>query len=527
MTVHARTRVLLLVAVAVLGVAAYAIVSEQRSLLLRGQAQTASAGDLLTAMLDQETGVRGFDQTGSEEFLSPYRDGRGAFDAALADAMEQADEAALRRQLQQQAATARRWQVLAAQAIAAVREDGADALTDAGIRERKALMDQFRRENSVFRAHVRARADVQLREAQWTAIISVVLIGAVLLGGGLLLVEHSARRSARRRRAEREFIETLQGADHEDEAQELLQRHVERSVAGAEAVVLRRNASGNVLAASTDPSGVPGLAERLDGAAPRDCLAIRRGTAYQRSERDEPLQPCGICGALPGASSCTPSLVGGEVIGSLLVTRHKPLDAGAQETVSRAVTQAAPVLANLRNLAIAEHRAATDGLTGLPNARSVRETLTRMVAQAGRSAGPLSVIAVDLDHFKALNDRHGHQAGDEALAGVGAALRSALRASDFAGRWGGEEFVVLLPDTDLAGAAEVAGKLRELIAAVAVPAVPAGITASLGVASLPEHAGTGDELFRAADRALYAAKAAGRNRVELAGAAALATADPR
>jgi diguanylate cyclase (GGDEF)-like protein len=149
-----------------------------------------------------------------------------------------------------------------------------------------------------------------------------------------------------------------------------------------------------------------------------------------------------------------------------------------------------------------------------------------MVAQAGRGTAPLSVIALDLDHFKALNDRHGHQAGDEALAAVGAALRAGVRASDFAGRWGGEEFVVLLPDTDLAGAAEVAGKLRELIAGITVPAAPSGVTASLGVASLPEHAGSGDELFRAADRALYGAKAAGRDRVHLAGADAPATADP-
>jgi diguanylate cyclase (GGDEF)-like protein len=526
MTVRTRTRVLLVLAVAVLGVASYAIVSEQRSLLLRGQAQTASAGDLLTAMLDQETGVRGFDQTGSDEFLTPFHDGLRAFDAALAAARDRADDDIMRRQLDDQAATARRWQALAEEAIVTVRRDGADSLTDAGIRERKALMDRFRRENSVFREHIRAEADVLLRQAQWTAIGSVVLIGTVLLGGGLLLIERGARRSAQRRRTEREFIETLQGADHEDEAQELLQRHVERSVPGAEAVVLRRNASGNVLAASTDPAGVPGLAERLDGAAPRDCLAVRRGTAYARSEGDEPLQPCGICGALPGASQCTPSLVGGEVIGSLLVTRHKPLGVAAQETVSRAVTQAAPVLANLRNLAIAEHRAATDGLTGLPNARSAREALTRMVAQAGRSTAPLSVIALDLDHFKALNDRHGHQAGDETLAAVGAALRSSLRASDFAGRWGGEEFVVLLPDTDSAGALQVAGKLRELIAGITVPAVPAGVTASLGVAALPEHAGSGDELFRAADRALYAAKAAGRDRVELAGADAPVTAGP-
>ena len=138
--------------------------------------------------------------------------------------------------------------------------------------------------------------------------------------------------------------------------------------------------------------------------------------------------------------------------------------------MSSAVNQAAPVLANLRNLAIAEHRAATDGLTGLPE----RPLGPRDAAAHGRPgragpARPLSAVALDLDHFKALNDRHGHQAGDEALAAVGAALRSGVRASDFAGRWGGEEFVLLLPDTDAAGAVALAEKLRELIAAATVP----------------------------------------------------------
>ena len=127
---------------------------------------------------------------------------------------------------------------------------------------------------------------------------------------------------------------------------------------------------------------------------------------------------------------------------------------------------------------------------------------------------------MDLDRFKALNDRYGHQAGDEALAAVGAVLRSGVRASDFAGRWGGEEFVLLLPDTDGAGAVAVAEKLREAARRrVTVPSVPTGITASFGVAALPEHARDADALLRAADRALYAAKQAGRNRVELAATA--------
>ena len=527
MTVQTPTRLMLLVAVLFLGATMWLVVSAQREQLLRGQAQTAAAGDLLTAMLDQETGVRGYDGTGSGEFLAPYRNGRRSFERALERAERAVDrsDAAMVGQLRAQAAIARRWQGMAALAVRRVDVQGARSLSLSGARERKVVMDEFRRANSVFREQVRARALVRLREAQWLAIGLVVLIGTLLIGAGLFLIERAARRGARRRRIEQEFIETLQGAEHESEAQALLRRHVERAVPGAAGVVLSRNPSDNVLTASTDPDAIPGLAERLDGATPRECLAVRRGTAYQRRQGDEPLLPCGICGLFPGSSQCTPSLVSGEVIGSLLVTHRKPIRRPAQETMSSAVNQAAPVLANLRNLATAEHRAATDGLTGLPNARSVRETLTRMAAQAVRSGTALSAVAVDLDHFKKLNDLHGHQAGDDALAAVGSALRRGLRVGDFAGRWGGEEFLILLPDTDAEGAGTLAQKLRELIAGLAIPAVPSGLTASLGVAGLHEHAATADELVRAADRALYGAKAAGRDRVGIAGAEPLVTVD--
>ena len=174
------------------------------------------------------------------------------------------------------------------------------------------------------------------------------------------------------------------------------------------------------------------------------------------------------------------------------------------------------MLANLRNLAIAELRASTDALTALPNKRSVNDTLMRMLAQASRTLTPLSLLMLDLDHFKDINDRFGHPVGDQALAGVGAALRSALRASDFAGRNGGEEFAVMLPDTDLAGAVDVAEKIRAAIADITLPGLDVTLSASVGVATYPDHALGADRLIRLADAALYVAKRSGRNRVEVA-----------
>ena len=134
-----------------------------------------------------------------------------------------------------------------------------------------------------------------------------------------------------------------------------------------------------------------------------------------------------------------------------------------------------------------------------------------MIAQSARSEQPLAAILCDLDHFKQINDVYGHDKGDEALAAASGALRVGLRESDLAGRYGGEEFLILLPDTTLEGAVLAAEKLREGISRVNVSGVEAGMSASFGVAAFPTDAPDPARLLRMADRALYAAKARGRN----------------
>ena len=124
-------------------------------------------------------------------------------------------------------------------------------------------------------------------------------------------------------------------------------------------------------------------------------------------------------------------------------------------------------------------------------------------------------LMIDLDHFKQINDTCGHAKGDQVLAMVGHAATATIRGGDFAGRYGGEEFVVLLPETDLEHGVMVAENLRAAIAAIEVSGVERGITASVGVAVLPGDATEPDQLLRGADRALYTAKAHGRNRVEV------------
>jgi diguanylate cyclase (GGDEF)-like protein len=313
-----------------------------------------------------------------------------------------------------------------------------------------------------------------------------------------------------------EFADTLQLAQDEEETHRLLKRYLERSIRDSTAVVLNRNNSADRLEAVTDVPDGSALVASLKHAEPRSCLAVRSGRPHTERDEPTPLLGCPVCSGCPGSSVCTPLTVGGEVIGAVLLNRVEPYARSDEQRIRDSVSQAAPVLANLRNLAIAELRAATDSLTGLPNKRAVADTTKRMFAQASRTGTPLSLLMLDLDHFKAINDRFGHPVGDQALADVGAALRAAVRSSDFAGRNGGEEFCVLLPDTDIDGARLSAEKIRALIADIAIPGVDLAITASVGIATFPDHASSAERLERLADSALYLAKRSGRNRSEIA-----------
>jgi diguanylate cyclase (GGDEF)-like protein len=181
-------------------------------------------------------------------------------------------------------------------------------------------------------------------------------------------------------------------------------------------------------------------------------------------------------------------------------------------------SHAVVALDNARLHRIVERQALVDGLTGLANRRQCEEVLASELARVERFGGPLSVVVADLDWFKDVNDRHGHPSGDAVLREVAVLLQETLRDIDLAGRWGGEEFVLILPGTDLAGGAQVAERIRAALArriVLAVDGTSIPVTASFGVAATPP-ATTAAELFAAADAALYEAKRAGKNRVETA-----------
>lgn len=156
----------------------------------------------------------------------------------------------------------------------------------------------------------------------------------------------------------------------------------------------------------------------------------------------------------------------------------------------------------------------TDGLTGLSNRRRLDDDLQLECAANVRYGGSLSLLMIDVDHFKSYNDAFGHQAGDAALQAVGQILGEELRGTDRAYRYGGEEFTLLLRGTNLANAVTIAEKLRSAVERhFASPDQPRPVTVSIGVASLPEHGPTPQALTAVADHALYKAKHDGRNRV--------------
>jgi diguanylate cyclase (GGDEF)-like protein len=212
---------------------------------------------------------------------------------------------------------------------------------------------------------------------------------------------------------------------------------------------------------------------------------------------------------------CLPLLSLGQVLGvlvleSVAIDAFHPEDVSALESVSdicAAAIQNARYLDHVRQLAY------LDGVTGIFNRRYFELRIAEEIARSSRHTLTFSVIMADIDHFKRLNDEFGHLLGDVVLRQISEILEQQLRKSDVLTRYGGEEFAIITPETGLESALAVCEKLRRVIESWHFPGVPRPVTISAGVAEYPVQGSTRDELVKAADEALYAAKQAGRNRV--------------
>ena len=179
----------------------------------------------------------------------------------------------------------------------------------------------------------------------------------------------------------------------------------------------------------------------------------------------------------------------------------------------------AQALDNALRLQRSEALSVTDDLTQLYNSRYLNQVLRREAKRASRSGRPRSLLFLDLDGFKGVNDNHGHQAGSRALVEAAAVIRRCARETDMVARFGGDEFAIILPDTGSEGAAAVGDRVRERLAAhpfLAGSGLSVRLTASVGVATLPDVAASAEELVRAADMAMYRVKDSGKNGVRIA-----------
>jgi diguanylate cyclase (GGDEF)-like protein len=248
-----------------------------------------------------------------------------------------------------------------------------------------------------------------------------------------------------------------------------------------------------------------------------DCWALRRGQPHLY----EPTSPSAVCrhvGECEDSCLCVPLISQGETLAVLHLRVAGP------ERISEDVQRLASVLAEQLSLAVGNLRlqetlrssSERDPLTDLYNRRHLEISLQRELARAQRHGFPVSLIMLDVDHFKDFNDTNGHEAGDEVLRNVAHVLKRHTRIEDVACRYGGEEFLIVLPSCSMDDAYAKAEAIREAIAQQQVfargTALPR-ITASLGLASYPEDGDRMERLIGEADAALYRAKATGRNRI--------------
>ncbi len=311
-----------------------------------------------------------------------------------------------------------------------------------------------------------------------------------------------------------------------DEIERSVQRIGEAFASGLDRGALLEIMVETAVSASNATYGVIALGGRLGDeveagkASPalRDAIAV----AEERATRGgEPAEHCadGVCAlAAPIAR-----LGDAEPVGVMSVARaERPFEPGERDVFRYLVGQAATSIENIALHELVSEQAVTDDLTGLSNKRRFRDLVTKEAGRAERFGHPLSLLMLDIDDFKQVNDTYGHPQGDEVLRRVARALDSESRWVDEPARYGGEEFAIALPETGPEGAVEVAERVRARIEAEEVPLRSGDgtirVTASIGTATMPGSASDVETLVAAADAALYEAKKAGKNRVTAASA---------
>ena len=343
-------------------------------------------------------------------------------------------------------------------------------------------------------------------------ILVIVFMFYVLLTVSL---DRDASRSARvlaearNSEIQAEMTRTLMASMNPGEIHRVIVNGFAQALDGAECFVVQTVGSDVVFRVASDADTVPPplpleavpLLEQANAQA-RTAVAGAESNGTGKGKRSE----CSL--AVP--------MISGEHVYGFVYIRAVDLDAATSNATVDFLEVMAGAAANaLRNAGMLDemkHLARTDFLTGLPNHGYFQTALAREVGRANRHRHELSLLLIDLDCLKSVNDRFGHRAGDWAIRTIAGTIRDTCRETDIAARYGGEEFAVILPETDLAGAVQVAERIRRNIEKTHIGRAGRA-TASIGIANQPADAKMRDDLIRVADRALYAAKNGGRNRV--------------
>lgn len=517
---------------------------------------------VLELLVDAETGQRGYVITGKDDFLQPYHAALANMPAALQSLQHHyVDDSSQERAMVTALLHSADLRVKGLAQVVQLRQRGgfaaAEPIVSSG--QGKHDMDEVRRiaaELVAIETQELSARDDELRSNNWFAI-GFSLAGTVLTLGLLAslaaMMSRAVRAGARsareahrtseqleigmltlRRRNEEmsvlgEMSRVLQTEMTLVEALEVTGLFCGRLLPGTSGMIYLYRNSADLLEQASSWGSAAVQATTME---PTACWGLRRGQMHCcDNASDLRCQHTGPVATAPGQYDvCLPLVAYGEVLGLLTVrggaSASDPSDdpsgamADAAKMAQTISEQVALTLSNAKLRQVLRDQSIKDPLTGLYNRRYMEETLARELARSQRSGTSLALVVADLDHFKKINDTHGHPAGDAVLRAAARHLLTMIRASDVACRYGGEEFVLILVDCSKEAAVLTAQRICDTLRAL--PVVEGGrtlsVTASFGVSATADDGAQAGRLFEAADRAVYEAKRAGRDRVVAADA---------
>lgn len=501
-------------------------------------------GQTLSNLKDIQSATRGYLLTGQQDYLVPYEnalpligENLGTLEFLTRDnPVQQARVTPLRKLVAARLATA-------AETIRLYNEESHEAAVDF-VRggQGKKEMGEIRQVIRVMENEENLLLERRQGSAKTAAYTTLVMsaVGFIACLAILAMVFSLVRREGlRRKKSEAELQQALertemivrdtksigqvgdflQGCRSEEEALAFIGEKLPDVFAGSSGALFILNNSHDLLERRLRWGAQEGCPDHFP---PEECWGLRRGRVHVAGGGRNTSR-CTHAKNDEGSALCVPMMAHGETTGVLYLSSSDPdyLDEYRVEMIRTVTEQISLALANLSLQETLRSQSIRDSLTKLFNRRYMEVTLTREFSRARREKRPVSVMMIDIDHFKRFNDSHGHEAGDLVLSEMGKLLARLSRTEDIACRYGGEEFLVVLPGAGLEDAQKRAELIRSEAQKIALQhnrETLAPITLSIGLAAYPQNAEQSEDVVAAADTALYAAKKEGRNRVSVAAA---------